>query len=860
MIYRFDDCELDPDRVVLRRAGTVVPVEPQVFEVLRHLVEQRGRVVSKEELFDEVWGSRFVSESALTSRIKSARRAVGDDGTRQGVIRTVHGKGYQLVADVTDVDDEVAPDDRTEPSADPLPATAIATLPLPMHTLIGRDELLDRLSTEVERARMLTIVGAAGVGKTSIGLELARRIGPGFRDGVHLVELVAVRDHEGALAAVAVALDVNVRQHTSLATAIIDVLRDRELLLLVDNCEHLVEPVAALVEQILRTASAVTVVATSREPLAIAGEQVHLVEPLDVRGLDELTVDELAEVPAVALFTERARAVDARFELTATTAPAVAEICRRLDGIPLALELAASRVHAIDVAEISRRLDERLRLLRAVRRGADPRHGTLLDAVSWSYDLLDADEQRLFTKLAVFAGPFDLDAAESVCDDEDVLDLITRLSQRSMVTVRRDAPLGTRYELLETLREFGRSRLDDLDNVALFQAHANHFALLGESIGSLLHGPDERTGMQRAERAFADLRAAQRFAVQTGDADTALRLITSVREFAMRALRYEVFGWADTAAGLDDDHPLAALVVALRGYGAWVRGECDAALELADAASRIGGDDDAVTAGLLARVRANAHYLLGDGTRGDAACDALVVAGDESGDPSQQTHAHYMRSIGSSSRGDDDGASASAEAAFAAARRSGAPTDLAAAWMARGFVEGSDGAALDAFAEADRLASGAGNRWMSAFARTEASILRVVGDDLATGCRGLADTVDVWYRAGEWAQQWLTLSRCVVALDRIGRPELAAEVIGAVDTHATLDAPPMKPTVRRFLLATRESIGSQLGADHSAELLASGAHRPLSALVHRTRSALLGLPDTPATGPARGRAPAGGRP
>jgi hypothetical protein len=184
------------------------------------------------------------------------------------------------------------------------------------------------------------------------------------------------------------------------------------------------------------------------------------------------------------------------------------------------------------------------------------------------------------------------------------------------------------------------------------------------------------------------------------------------------------------------------------------------------------------------------------------------------------------------------------EAAFDAARRSGSPTDLAGAWIALGFAtRHDDDAALDAFASADRLARSAGNRWMSAFARTEASSLRVSLGDLERGCAGLAETVDIWYRAGEWAQQWLTLSRCVIALDGLGHHELAAELFGAIERHTTVDAPPVMPTVRDLALQTRASLEQRLGEHRAAELRADGALLTDAALVHRTRSALLGLSD-----------------
>ena len=845
MTYRFDDCELDPGRVVLRRGGEDVPVEPQVFDLLCCLIERRGHMVTKEELLDTVWGDRFVSESALTSRVKSARRAVGDDGSSQRVIRTVHGKGYEFVAPVV-TDDGRDDGDREAGTAPPRPTTSQPSpIPLAVHGLIGRDELLVELGCELHDSRLLTIVGPAGVGKTSVGLEVARREANRHRDGVALVELVAVRTRDEALASIASALDVNVRQDDSIESAIVDILRPQHLLLVIDNCEHLVEPVATLLDQILRTAPHVTVLATSREPLAIGGERVYVVDPLTVDGLADLSLEELAASPAVRLFVERARAADIRFELTASNAAAVSEICRRLDGIPLALELAASRTSAIDVSEIAHRLDERLRLLRAVRRGADPRHSTLVDAISWSYDLLDDDEQRLFTKLAVFAGPFDLDAAESICDEEDVLDLVTRLSQRSMIAVRRPASGGTRYEMLETLREFGRSRSDDLSNVALFSSHASHFARLARQIEQVLQTSDEPSGVRRIDSAFADLRAAQRFAVDVGDADTALGLITSIREYAMRTMRYEVFAWADVAASIVDaeQHPLRPTLTAVRAYGAWARGEFDRSRMLAEHAADDERTQGLEPVGLVERVLGNVLYMTGEIEHADDMCSRLIPIAEASGNPSRRAHAYYMSSISATSAGDIDEARRRGEAAFGVARSTGSPTDLASAWTAKGFAtRDDDEAALDAFAAADRLARSAGNRWLSAFACTEASSLRVCMGDIRRGCEGLAETVDTWYRAGEWAQQWLTLSRCVVALDRLALPELAVEVLGAIERHTNVDARPAMPTVSEAALATRASLLEQIGSDHAAELLDRGAQLPLAFLVHRTRSALLGRP------------------
>ena len=859
MVYRFGNCELDLARVVLRRDGREVPVEPQVFDLLRCLLERRGQVVRKEELLDEVWGDRFVSESALTTRMKTARRAVGDDGSRQRVIRTVHGKGYEFVAEVRVVDDPRTHDDGHDGVA-----RVGNALPASLQRLIGREELLAKLVEDRATSRLITLVGPSGVGKTSVGFELARRVADEFTDGVFVVELVTVVDQDASNSAFATSLDVNTRQHTSIEDAIVDMLRPRHALLVLDNCEHLVEPVAALVDRILRSAQRVSIVATSREPLAVTGEHVWTVEPLGTAEPDDVPASELMYVPAVALFLERAEAADPRFELDAANAPAVVEICRRLDGIPLAIELAAARASAIDVTEIARRLDERFRLLKGVRRGADPRHRTLYDAISWSYDLLDEDERRLFASLAVFAGPFDLGAAESVCRGDDVLDLLTRLAQRSMLAVRRPAGGGTRFEMLETLREYARRRLDDQQSVELFAVHARHFASLAGSVERDLQTPQEGAAVTRADSSFADLRAARRFALQVEDFDTAFGLIGSIREYAMRALRYEVFAWADSASRVAGGagHPLHPVVTGLSAYGAWVRGEFESALLLAASARAAETALDQVPSGLVERVMANVLYASGQIDAALAEGVRQIELAESSGNGSRIAHACYMHSVASSSIGAPDEADHWMDRARVAGRRTASPTDRASAAVAAGFAARDDAAALDAFAAADRLARSAGNRWMSAFALTEASGLLVHQGDLARGCDGLAETVDVWYRAGEWAQQWYTLQRCLIALDRIGRPEVAAEVLGAIEAQTesiapepttessadppslwpTLGGPPITPTLRDLAFETRDALVSQLGADRIEEHRAAGAGLPVAALVDRTRNALLGRP------------------
>ena len=836
MILRFADCELDLARVILRRDGEEVKLEPQVFDVLSHLVQHRGEVVRKEELLDEIWGDRFVSESALTTRIKSVRHAVGDDGNRQSIIRTVHGKGYEFVADV-----QVISGRGRDPARAP---AAVAGLPAAVQPLIGRESLLGNLVEALATHRLITLVGPGGVGKTSLAFELARTVGGDYADGVHVVELVSVVDEDATLAAFATAIDVSLRQGSSIDEAILAMLRPRHALLLLDNCEHLIEPVAALVSRISREAPSVSIMATSREPLAVPGERVWSVEPLSTAGATEVDDQDLLSIPAVALFVERARAADPEFVLDGATAPVVVEICRRLDGIPLAIELAAARARAIDVAEIARRLDERFGLLKAMRRGSDPRHRTMHDAISWSYDMLEPDEQELFTVLSVFAGPFDLRSAEAMCTTGDALDLLTRLTERSMLSVRRQDRGGTRYELLETLRDYGRARLDDARAAEMFAAHAAHFAAEAVSLESDLGGPGEARAMARAEASFADLRAAQRFASEIGGLDTAFGLIGSIREFAMRAMRYEVFAWADAACRSPGalDHPLAPLLTGMRAYGAWVRGEFDLAISLADETRRLEAALAVPPSGLAERTLGNVLYIVGRGDAGNLESARQVELAEESGNRSRLVHACYMASVALSTVGEYDEATRYVERARAEALKTDSPTDLASASVAEGFAAIEDDAALAAFVTAERLANSAGNRWMSAFARTEASGLLVHRGEIDEGCAGLAEMVALWHRAGEWSQQWLTLSRCVIALHRVGRTVLAAELLGAIEAHAMLGVAPMTPTLRDVAFSTREALIDELGAAQAEDLRAAGAACPVEDIVHRTRNALLARP------------------
>jgi predicted ATPase len=372
-------------------------------------------------------------------------------------------------------------------------------LPVQPTVFVGREREVADLSACLLEARVVTLTGVGGVGKTRLGLQVAAEVLPRFRDGAWLVELAGVVSPDGVREAAASALGIS--SGPTAAPGLVEYLRTSELLLILDNCEHLLAPVASLVEQVVRSAPGIRVLATSREGLGVAGEHVRTVPSLELP--DPLaSPGQMAACAGVRLFVQRAGEADASFRFTDGDAPAMAELCRRLDGIPLAIELAAARVPALTPAEIAAHLDQRFKLLSGGRRAAVSRHQTLHNAIEWSYQLLDPNEQTVLDRLAVFAGGFDLPAAHAMAtsddpDAPDVLDILIGLVAKSLVVA--DTYGGsTRYRLLETVRDFGWEHLRAQgDSQDVGRRHAQHFAEFARQAGAGLRGPQEAEWRQR---------------------------------------------------------------------------------------------------------------------------------------------------------------------------------------------------------------------------------------------------------------------------------------------------------------------------------------------------------------------------
>ena len=415
-----------------------------------------------------------------------------------------------------------------------------SNLPAPVTSFVGRHSELQEAGRLLMRSRLVTLTGVGGSGKTRLATELARTLleTGSFPDGVWLVELEAVSDPAVVPQSLAAALGI--RDGASigmggdnsrpLADRLTDYLRGKELLVVLDNCEHLIEACAQVADRVLRSAPRVRLLATSRERLGVTGEALWPVPPLSVPESHEVSPEQLSRSDAAQLFTDRATAVQPAFVIDADTAPAVSHICRRLDGIPLALELAAARVRILPPAEIAARLDDRFSLLTGSRT-ALPRHQTLRAAIDWSYGLLSGPERELFGRLSVFVGGFTLEAAEEVCGDDgaDVLELLSRLVDQSLV-VPDDAG-NVRFRMLETLRRYAAERLMESRAAGTLQRrHSEYLLRLAERAEPFLRGPQQATWMRRLEADHDNFSAAIDWALRH-DPEVAVRLSSALAWF-----------------------------------------------------------------------------------------------------------------------------------------------------------------------------------------------------------------------------------------------------------------------------------------------------------------------------------------
>jgi predicted ATPase/DNA-binding winged helix-turn-helix (wHTH) protein len=465
---KFGEFELAPVARALWRRGEQVRLGSRALDILIALASRPGRILSKDDLTKLVWRGAVVDETALRVGVSAVRKALGPGGDRY--ITTVPGRGYCFVLDVETTPAKPAPEppqiERLKPQR----------LPAQIARVVGRDEVITALSAEAARRRLLSVVGPGGIGKTTVAVAVADRLRAAF-DAVAFVDLAPIENGTQMSAAAAAALGLNLRLEDNPVNEITAAVGDRRILIVLDNCEHLVDLAAAFIEALLSSAPVVTILATTRERLRATGEWVHHLSPLDAPPESSiLSAEEARSYPAVEMFEERAAFALGGYQISDIDAPYVAEICRRLDGIALAIELAAGRLAGLGVQGLAKSLEDCFSILTHGRRTALPRHQTLRATLDWSYRLLSPEEQVALRYLSAFIGSFTVEDAAFVMGVRvgEVDDRLTSLLDKSLVVARPEGAT-VRYRLLDTTRAYGQDKLEERGEATTQRRrHAEH--------------------------------------------------------------------------------------------------------------------------------------------------------------------------------------------------------------------------------------------------------------------------------------------------------------------------------------------------------------------------------------------------
>jgi predicted ATPase/DNA-binding winged helix-turn-helix (wHTH) protein len=574
-VLAFGPFRLFPVERRLEREGSIVRLGGRALDLLIVLVERAGEIVPNRALLTSVWSDVNVEDSSLRFHIKNLRKVLGDTQADTRYVTNVPGRGYCFAAQVERIE-------RAEhPRSAGVLVGARSNLPVRGSVLIGRSDSMEAVSRELSQKRIVTIAGPAGIGKTSLAIATAATLRGSFCDAVLFVDLAPIEDSSLVISVLASTLGIVLRADEPVA-AIVEFLRDKRLLIVLDNCEQVVEAVAGLVDRILRETAETHMLITSREPLRIAGERVYRLAPLEcppVRA--DITADEAKTYAAVRLFVERAVGNINGFSLDDASAPAVSEICRRLDGIPLAIELAAARVEFFGVSALASRLDNMFAVLTQGRRFALPRHQTLRATLDWGYNLLSLTEQTVLRRIAIFRATFTLDSALAVVvgpsiSIENAVDAMANLVAKSLLSTdsSRDIVL---YRLLEATRLYATERLLASDEGSpTARRHAEHHLTLIDTAPPNWQSTSGKQWLQLYAGRIDDFRAALDWSFsQSGDLSIGLRLIAnSIRLWLQLSLTLEYVGRLERALPRLAELPQPDAVVEMRlwiafGYAIW---------------------------------------------------------------------------------------------------------------------------------------------------------------------------------------------------------------------------------------------------------------------------------------------------
>lgn len=746
----FGDCGIDISARLLERGGEEQHLEPQAFDLLAYLVTHADRVIPKTELLDEVWGDQFVSESALTTRIKEVRQAVGDDGTRQAVVKNYRGRGYRFIAETSTAE--------SAPAAGLSRRRSNASLST---TLIGRDEDLAECVALLDDSRVVTLVGPGGVGKTTLAREVARTVRDDYRDGVITVRLAPVEDAASVIHVL--------RNDAGLAEAPADeetlatILGELQALIILDNCEHVLRESARLTDRIVSGGGNARVIATSRERLGISCEHVWPVAPLDDRAAQEL-------------LRARVQSASPGYEFPADVGCSIGRILEAVDRLPLAIEMAAARLPTLGVDDLEALLTNRLELLRSADRTSADRHRTLDALIAWSEDLLAEEERDLLAAMSVFAGPVaaaDIAAVVGLDVAELATGPLAGLVDKSLV-VADTARQPTRYQLLETVRARASQRLP----AHLEARHAGYFTDLATSCDRQLRTEDEAAAAARLDALRAEARAAHRWA-RDHDASLAAALTTGLWHYSFERQWTEPAVWAaELATRLDPADPAMVAVDVALAADASNRGDYERASSLAQAGLT---SSDPRVRGAAHDTLGNIGLYLGDLAAAHHHTSALIELGETNDDPAFTASGQTGRLLYYVYGGELDEARRVLETADWPRH----PSPTGQAWIAYATGElhsasGDHEAAIEQFGQAIELGGSVGNRFVVSVSQVSSLAAATRGSDPRRSVEAFLPVLERYRRIRSFTHAVTTIRNLIDVLARTDNHETAMVLLGGV--------------------------------------------------------------------------------
>ncbi|MBV9856687.1 MAG: hypothetical protein JOY82_19575 [Streptosporangiaceae bacterium] len=654
------------------------------------------------------------------------------------------------------------------------------SLPAEVTSFVGRRQELTEARKKLAAARLVSLVGPGGVGKTRLAVRIATDLGRGWPGGAWMVDLAELQDPALVGNAVMAALDLRHQAATDPLALLRSYLRDKELLLVLDNCEHLLEAAAQLVSEVIRTAPGVRVIATSREPLSVTGEHVLPVPPLELPSPDAAeALAQLRQNEAVMLFTERAAAASGHFELTAANRAAVAALCRRLDGLPLAIELAAVRTRALGPEQILDRLTDRFGLLTGGSRAALPRHQTLRTTIEWSYDLLTLAERTLLRRLCVFAGRFTLEDVEPVCCSGDVpaaraLDLLASLIDKSLV-IRQDADGAACYRLHETMREYARLRLREAgEEDAVERRCADYY--LSRCARFAVEGRYRLLEwLAWMELEIDNIRAVLRRLTDHEDSRRGIDLATRLRWYWITRATAEGVRWLDELLAREAKPAASPWAYFLRGFLAVLQNDpavARPALERAVTAARAAGQQDALSRSLaMASIATN---MAGDRASSTRLLDEARVAADGLDDLGTTLMMHQARAL-------------------------------------NGLLDGDLGAVRSAASQGARLSREAGDLYSLGMMLLNQGFAALISGDLRESGQRLAEGLRIARQLDDRVAQCHLIGGLGCCAARAREPRLAAQLLGAMENLRAEAGARINAGMAPALAQARASVTAALG-------------------------------------------------